>query len=477
MSADHRVKIVNLLARQQPADIVGLPESQWVDFKSAGPKGPYDLSLEAKKYELAKDVAAFANAGGGLLVCGFKATRRSTDLHEAVVRPMPFAKRLINTERYKGIINEYVRPLIDVEFHWYDDPAQPELGYLVIDVQALPESGRWALVTKTLSDKEGLVKGGIAVPIRHGDQTEYLPPDEVYRLLNSGLRGEPSLEVDLAVASGSAVGMEIVEETIDALVRKRRRELLACLPAEERASRRHGDDFGLLGSKGRAAEELARLGALPASLPEILSRDLRSPQQYREEVDEYLVRCRPGILPVLAQAVALQRTPLTLQVVNNSEAMLHQVEVIMAVEGGYHVIVDAPASAPDLGRLPWPEPPIPYGEKNPLATSVFPGQLPAPGGYRPGRWPSPAPVLPTWVDSEDGLVITFPPVDVRARATVHLPPITLYSPRGSEAAASCRWTATCTNLSGREKKVLGIPVEQLQVTIPAGPEDVEPVVE
>ncbi|MEV6123100.1 ATP-binding protein [Streptomyces sp. NPDC052077] len=474
MSADHRVKIVNLLAQQQPADIVGLPESQWVDFKSAGPKGPYDLSLESKKYELAKDVAAFANAGGGLLVCGFKATRRSTDLHEAVVRLMPFEKRLINTERYKGIINEYVRPLIDVEFHWYDDPAQPELGYLVIDVQALPESGRWALVTKTLSDKEGLVKGGIAVPIRHGDQTEYLPPDEVYRLLNSGLRGEPSLEVDLAVASGSAVGMENVEETIDALVRKWRRELLACLPAEERASRRHGDDFGLLGSEGRAAEELARLGALPASL----SRDLRSPQQYREEVDEYLVRCRPDILRVLTQAEALQRTPLTLQVVNNSEAMLHQVEVIMAVEGGYHVIVDAPASAPDLGRLPWPEPPpIPYGEKNPLATLVFPGQLPAPGGYRPGRWPSHAPVLPTWVDSEDGLVITFPPVDVRARATVHLPPITLYSPRGSGAAASCRWTATCTNLSGREEKVVGIPVEQLQVTIPAGPEDVEPVVE
>jgi len=39
-----------------------------VDFKSVGQEGLYDLSQESKKYELAKDVAAFANAGGGLIL-------------------------------------------------------------------------------------------------------------------------------------------------------------------------------------------------------------------------------------------------------------------------------------------------------------------------------------------------------------------------------------------------------------------------
>lgn len=475
MSADHRVTIVNLLAGQRPADIVGLPESQWVDFKSAGPNGPYDLSLDAKKYELAKDVAAFANAGGGLLVCGFKATRRPADLHEAVVGKKPFAKRLINAERYKRIINEYVRPLIDVEFHWYDDPAEPELGYFVIEVQALSESDRWAVVTKTLSDEGRLVKGGIAVPRRHGDQTEYLPPDEVYRLLNSGLQSEPAMDIVLAVADGSAVAVEAAETVVDALVQKRRRDLLACLPNEGRTGGRLGDDLGLLDSENRSAKELVGVSGFASSLSELLSRDLRSPQQYRDEVDAYLAKCRPGVLPVLEQAIALQKTPLSLQMVNVSNAMLHQVEVIMTVEGSYRVIVDAPASTPDPDRLPWPAPPTPYGEETSLTKALLPNQLLSTG--RPGRWPSPPPALPSWIHSESGLVITFPPVDMRARATVRLPPITLYSARSSAAAVSCRWTATCTNLSGREEKVLEIPVQRLQATIPAASEEAGSVIE
>ncbi|MFI9604767.1 helix-turn-helix domain-containing protein [Streptomyces sp. NPDC052043] len=75
-------QLTALLAAQQPEAILGTPESQWVDFKSVGPKGPYDLSTEKGKFELAKDVAAFANASGGLLVCGFRAKRRPTQLHE-----------------------------------------------------------------------------------------------------------------------------------------------------------------------------------------------------------------------------------------------------------------------------------------------------------------------------------------------------------------------------------------------------------
>ncbi|WP_105967667.1 AlbA family DNA-binding domain-containing protein [Streptomyces geranii] len=163
-------------------------ESEWVDFKGVGREGPYDLSLESKKYELAKDVAAFANAAGGLLVCGFKATRRPTDLHEAVVKKTPFAKRLVNTERYKAVIADLVRPSIGVEFSWHDDPDDPGLGCLVIEVPALPENARWALVTKTLNQDGKLANGGVAIPKRHGDDTRYLPPDTVYQLVNSGLR-------------------------------------------------------------------------------------------------------------------------------------------------------------------------------------------------------------------------------------------------------------------------------------------------
>ncbi|MFJ4790693.1 helix-turn-helix domain-containing protein [Streptomyces sp. NPDC088794] len=202
---DNRVRIVTLLAQQRPEAVLGIAESEWVDFKSAGPAGPYDLSLESKKYELAKDVAAFANAAGGLLVCGFKVTRRPTDLHEAALKQTPFAKRLVNTERYKAVIADLVSPSMGVDFFWYEDPENLDLGYLVIEVQALPGTARWAVVTKTLNEDGKLVKGGVAIPKRHGDNTRYLPPDTVYQLVNNGLRAGPTMDLALAVGSGAAV--------------------------------------------------------------------------------------------------------------------------------------------------------------------------------------------------------------------------------------------------------------------------------
>lgn len=98
--------------------------------------------------------------------------------------------------------------------------------------------------------------------------------------------------------------------------------------------------------------------------------------------------------------------------------------------------------------------------------------FPSPVGYALRRGPSALP-LPKWTWSEDGLVIKSPPVDLRAHAHVRLAPIIPYGQPSADGAASLHWTATCTNLNGRQEKVLRIPVEQLSVTLPPdadGPE-------
>ncbi|MGW4102087.1 AlbA family DNA-binding domain-containing protein [Streptomyces sp. NPDC004976] len=206
MAADSMVQLVSYLTAQQPHEIVGTPESEWVDFKSASPKGPYDLSTEKGKFELAKDVAAFANAGGGLIVCGFKAKKRPHELYEVVEKVTPFDKKLVNTDSYKDIIKEYVRPLLKVKFFWFDHPeGDPEVSghYFVIEVPALPESERWALVTRGANDNGQFIKGSWTVPIRNGDDTAHVPPDDVYRLMNDGLRTRRS--PDAATPAAPAV--------------------------------------------------------------------------------------------------------------------------------------------------------------------------------------------------------------------------------------------------------------------------------
>ncbi|MFD7646043.1 helix-turn-helix domain-containing protein [Streptomyces albidoflavus] len=191
MAADSMVQLVSFLTAQQPYEIVGTPESEWVDFKSVPPNGPYDLSTHKGKFELAKDVAAFANAGGGLIVCGFKAKKRPNELHEVVEKVTPFDKKVVNTDSYKDVLTEYVRPLLKVKFFWYDHP-QGDPGaaghYFVLEVPALPESERWALVTRGINDDGQFIKNSWTIPIRNGDTTAFLPPDEVYRLVNDGLR-------------------------------------------------------------------------------------------------------------------------------------------------------------------------------------------------------------------------------------------------------------------------------------------------
>lgn len=191
MAADSMVQLVSYLAAQQPYKIVGTPESEWIDFKSVPPEGPYDLSTDKGKFELAKDVAAFSNAGGGLLVCGFKAKKKQTELYEVAEKVTPFDKKLVDSTKYKDIITEYVRPLIKVKFFWYDHPeSDPDASghYFVIEVPPLSETDRWAMVTRGITDNGQFIKNSWTIPIRNGDTTVFLPPDEVYRLVNDGLR-------------------------------------------------------------------------------------------------------------------------------------------------------------------------------------------------------------------------------------------------------------------------------------------------
>ena len=70
MPVDAQTELVLALSRHDAKAVLGTPESSWVDFKD--PRA-YTLDTDLRKWELAKDVAAMANADGGLLVIGIYA--------------------------------------------------------------------------------------------------------------------------------------------------------------------------------------------------------------------------------------------------------------------------------------------------------------------------------------------------------------------------------------------------------------------
>lgn len=80
MTLASRSEIVSALAQHRAQELAGTAENSWLDFKTT----PYAINTDKGKFELAKDVAALANAQGGLLVCGARTAARTTEAKDVV---------------------------------------------------------------------------------------------------------------------------------------------------------------------------------------------------------------------------------------------------------------------------------------------------------------------------------------------------------------------------------------------------------
>jgi hypothetical protein len=195
---------------------MGMAECVWLDFKRA----PYALDTAKGKFELCKDVAAFANAQGGLLVCGVEAVKQSDRALEVVTACLPFPQSKADVDRYIDTLNEYLRPRVVTSHRWYRDPvrstAELDKHYLVIEVDPVPEMRRYVIVRRVLNDKQALVEG-LVVPLRHGDRTVYLPSEDAYQLINEGLRGRDV--PDVAVGQSRSGIDDDADQSLDVLER------------------------------------------------------------------------------------------------------------------------------------------------------------------------------------------------------------------------------------------------------------------
>lgn len=95
---------LDLLNAGQPDLLLGLEENQWLEAKGE----PYWMDNPEERFEFAKDVAAMANGGGGLIVVGVGTTKRSGQDTLSKVRPIP--SELVDIPRWKKLIQAHVYP-------------------------------------------------------------------------------------------------------------------------------------------------------------------------------------------------------------------------------------------------------------------------------------------------------------------------------------------------------------------------------
>jgi hypothetical protein len=171
----------------QAAVEAGVEESSDLDFK----EGHYE-ETEAKREELAKDVAAFANHVGGLLVIGV----REQQLRAVELTPVSLADDPVS--RYRQILAGRITPHVrDVSISVREVPGQPDQGIVLI---AVPRS----LLAPHAVFREHDKKRQMFWPVRSGTDTRYLAEAELaefYRTRFAGVAAQ-SARLDRVQAEG-----------------------------------------------------------------------------------------------------------------------------------------------------------------------------------------------------------------------------------------------------------------------------------
>ncbi|MEU6367306.1 RNA-binding domain-containing protein [Streptomyces sp. NPDC046931] len=161
-------------------ELLGLRECDWLDVKS----GPYQFVNPAGAEELAKDVAAFANAaGGGLLIVGFKTVPDHDGEIISELRPIP--RSLVDLDRHRKLIYERIVPTVrDFRVEWI--ACENQKGVLCIEIPAQPVTSRPFAVPGPSGGRGNPNEMSVSVPLRVGDGTHWLSRGELQRLLAAG---------------------------------------------------------------------------------------------------------------------------------------------------------------------------------------------------------------------------------------------------------------------------------------------------
>jgi hypothetical protein len=126
--------IKTILDNRQFDLLIGQEEDTWFEAKG---RNPYDFTTLAGRYELAKDVSAFANADGGILVVGLATAPLADVQKERVTAHDLCTQAEFDVAQYQGLIKDCVYPRIrDLSIQWLSVNAEATQGLGVIEIPA-----------------------------------------------------------------------------------------------------------------------------------------------------------------------------------------------------------------------------------------------------------------------------------------------------------------------------------------------------
>ncbi|MFB8760706.1 RNA-binding domain-containing protein [Streptomyces nigra] len=167
------------LRAHNPAALLELSEGQWLDAKGA----PYELRNPHGVEELAKDVAAFANGGGGVIVVGI--TTRLEHGREILDKVNSVGLGFVDLDQWRKLIRQHITPAPrGTSVEWSGDRQGACVVYIDVPAQ---DPGCLFVVAAPVGKKGAPRTDTVAVPVREADGTHWLPRTELQRLLSGGV--------------------------------------------------------------------------------------------------------------------------------------------------------------------------------------------------------------------------------------------------------------------------------------------------
>ncbi len=218
--------IKTILDNRAYNELIGLDEDTWLEAKG---RNPYDFTTPAGRFELAKDVSAFANAEGGILIVGLATIRLPAAKTEQITGHDLCTQQEFSVEQYQGLIKELVYPAIrDLRIHWL--PVNPEAthGLGIIEVPAQSPNHKYFLTAKIIESGTQIKQIVFGVARRIESSNDPLSISELHKNMQSGKNPVPQT-------------LARVEEKLDKLLQDRMTPAEVIVPPEqiyaERAAR------------------------------------------------------------------------------------------------------------------------------------------------------------------------------------------------------------------------------------------------
>jgi len=159
----------------------GQPESAWLEAKGA----PYDHLGDNWQYELAKDVASFANSPeGGIIVIGMTTDDQGDG--DTIRGYKEFELDRVRRQSYRNHIAQRVYPRVaGFDVQRIEGPAKKGFGLAVLAIPPQPESSRPFLVQGAISRGE-VLGAHVLLPVRREDDTALMDAGAFHARLRLG---------------------------------------------------------------------------------------------------------------------------------------------------------------------------------------------------------------------------------------------------------------------------------------------------